>query len=189
MKQIQFIRNEFNTFKVTVDGKAPKIDIDKLRDELKEYTDPEMLLIMDSKGLYDSLANDLPGDDKKSAMEVPIIEEFMEIAQARARWTPHNRNPADALTKFRGAHTEPLLTLVRTAFYILRDEAAELASRAAEKETKGYKARNKTTATGIVNAMKNFEEYFERLRGAQATAAAATAVFLATACPVRFSAK
>ena len=39
MKQIQFIRNEFNTFKVTVDGKAPKIDIDKLRDELKEYTD------------------------------------------------------------------------------------------------------------------------------------------------------
>ena len=42
MKQIQFIRNEFNTFKVTVDGKAPKIDIDKLRDELKEYTDQEV---------------------------------------------------------------------------------------------------------------------------------------------------
>ena len=42
MKQIQFIRNEFNTFKVSVDGKAPKIDIDKLRDELKEYTDQEV---------------------------------------------------------------------------------------------------------------------------------------------------
>ena len=39
MKQIQFIRNEFNTFKVEMSGKAPKIDIDKLRDELKEYTD------------------------------------------------------------------------------------------------------------------------------------------------------
>ena len=39
MKQIQFIRNEFNTFKVEVKGKSDKIDIDKLRDELKEYTD------------------------------------------------------------------------------------------------------------------------------------------------------
>lgn len=42
MKQIHFIRNEFNTFKVEVGSKAPKIDIDKLREELKEYTDQEV---------------------------------------------------------------------------------------------------------------------------------------------------
>ena len=42
MKQIHFIRNEFNTFKVEVGSKAPKIDIEKLREELKEYTDQEV---------------------------------------------------------------------------------------------------------------------------------------------------
>ena len=39
--------------------------------------DPENTLVMDSKGLFDALNNDSPQDDRKSALEVPIIEEFM----------------------------------------------------------------------------------------------------------------
>ena len=58
---------------------------------------------MDSKGLFDALDNDLLQDDRKSALEVPIIEEFMRRAMCRPRWCPHNRNAADAMTKLKGA--------------------------------------------------------------------------------------
>ena len=50
-----------------------------IRNENPAYYDPESTLIMDSKGLFDALDNDLPQDDRKSALEVPIIEEFMRI--------------------------------------------------------------------------------------------------------------
>ena len=67
------------------------------------YYDPESTLVMDSKGLFDALDNDLPQDDRKSALEVPIIEEFMRTAMCRPRWCPHNRNAADAMTKVQGS--------------------------------------------------------------------------------------
>ena len=77
---------------------------------------------MDSKGLFDALDNDLPQDDRKSALEVPIIEEVMRRAMCRPRWCPHNRNAADAMTKFKGAYSEPLFTLLRTGVYTLKGE-------------------------------------------------------------------
>ena len=43
---------------------------------------------------------------------------------------PHNRNAADAMTKFKGAHSEPLFTLRRTGMYTLKGEKSELADRA-----------------------------------------------------------
>ena len=43
---------------------------------------------MDSKGLFDELVNDFPQDDRKSALEEPIIEEFMRRAKCRSRWCP-----------------------------------------------------------------------------------------------------
>ena len=66
------------------------------------YYDPESTLVMDSEGLFDELGNGLPQDDRKSVLEVPIIEEFMRRATCRPRWCPHNRNAADAMTKFKG---------------------------------------------------------------------------------------
>ena len=48
-----------------------------IRNENPAYYDPESTLVMDSKGLFDALDNDLPQDDRKSALEVPIIEEFL----------------------------------------------------------------------------------------------------------------
>ena len=90
---------------------------------------------MDSKGLFDALNNDLHQDDRKSALEVPIIEEFMRRAMCRPRWCPHNRNAADAMTKFKGAQSEPLFTLLRTGMYTLKGEKSELADRANIRQT------------------------------------------------------
>ena len=116
------------------------------RDEAWEYNDPELVMVMDSKGLHDSLDNDLPGDDRKSAMEVPIIEEFLRLTVGRARWTPHDKNPADALTKFKGAHLEPLISLIKQGMYRLSPEQESLDERRQEKEAKGYNSRRKTSA-------------------------------------------
>ena len=84
-----------------------------IRNDNPAYYDPESTLVMDSKGLFDALDNDLPQDDRKSALEVPIIEEFMRRTMCRRRWCPHNRNAADVMTKFKGAHSGPLFTLLR----------------------------------------------------------------------------
>ena len=39
MKQIQLVKNEFNTFKIEMPKKAPVVDLEKLRLDMKEYTD------------------------------------------------------------------------------------------------------------------------------------------------------
>ena len=56
-----------------------------IRNENPNCYDPESTLVMDFKGLFDALDNDLPHDDRKSALEVPIIEEFMRNAMCRPR--------------------------------------------------------------------------------------------------------
>eukprot|EP00973_Karenia_brevis_P056569 7870050-Karenia_brevis.AAC.1 len=58
----------------------------------------------------------------------------MRRMHGRCRWVPHNDNPADALTKLKGAHLAPLLELLRTGVYWLKTEEAGLASRAEEEE-------------------------------------------------------
>eukprot|EP00973_Karenia_brevis_P008716 1178527-Karenia_brevis.AAC.1 len=71
-------------------------------------------MVSDSKALFDALNNGLPQDRKKGATETPIIEEQMKRMHGRCRWVPHNYNPADALTKCKGAHLAPLMELLRT---------------------------------------------------------------------------
>ena len=72
---------------------------------------PSLLRSTEPKGLFDALDNDLPQDDRKSALAVPIIAEFMRRAMCRPRWCPHDRKAADAMTKFKEAHSEPLFRL------------------------------------------------------------------------------
>ena len=48
-----------------------------LRTDRVEVIDPFMSLLSDSKGVYDALNNELPQDDKKAAVEMPIIEEML----------------------------------------------------------------------------------------------------------------
>ena len=116
-----------------------------IRNENPANYDPESTLVVDSKGLFDALDNDLPQDDRKSALEVPIIEEFMRRAMCRPRWCPHHRDAADAMTKFKGAHSEPLFTLLRTGMYTLNGGRNELADRASQRQT-GTVPRHKVSA-------------------------------------------
>ena len=80
-----------------------------LRTDRAEVIDPFMSLLSDSKNVYDALSNELPQDDKKAAVETPIIEELLERVRGRSRWIPHNANPSGALTKIIGAHLQPLI--------------------------------------------------------------------------------
>ena len=80
---------------------------------------------------------------------MPIIEEFMRRAMCRPRWCPHNRNAADAMTKFKGVHSEPLFTLLRTEMYTLKGEKAELADRATLRQVRSV-PRHKVSAVKSV---------------------------------------
>ena len=137
-----------------------------IRNENPACYDPESTLVMDSKGWFDALDNDSPQDDWKSALEVPIIEEFMRRAMCRPRWCPHNRNAADAMTKFKGAHSEPLFTLLRTGMYTLKGEKSEFADRATLRHT-GWNTvpRHKVSAVRAVTERTFFCSYAIGLRG------------------------
>eukprot|EP00973_Karenia_brevis_P047871 6643541-Karenia_brevis.AAC.1 len=66
----------------------------------------------------------------------------MRRMRGRCHWAPHNYNPADALTKLKGAHLAPFMELLRTGMYWLKTEEAQLSSPRAEgKEKTGKKAR------------------------------------------------
>ena len=65
------------------------------------------------------------------------MEELLERMRGRSRWIPHNANPSDALTKILGAHVQPLMDLLKSGFYHLKTEEAELKERAAAKEKTG----------------------------------------------------
>ena len=126
-----------------IPSKTPTV----LRTERPEVIDPEVSLLSDSKGLYDALNNELPQDDKKSAVEMPIIEEMLKRMNGRSRWIPHNVNPSDGLTKLKGAHLAPLMDLMRTGFYHLKTEEVQLKARAEEKEKTGSKQRKKQSGS------------------------------------------
>ncbi len=74
-----------------------------VRSDRPEIQDPFISVLSDSKGLYDALNNELPQDDKKSAVEMPH-RKILKKMDGRSRWIAHNFNPADALTKLKGAH-------------------------------------------------------------------------------------
>ena len=52
-------------------------------------------------------------------------------------------NPADALTKLKGAHMAPMMDLLKTGFYHLKVEAVHLEARVAEEASTRHVARRK----------------------------------------------
>ena len=133
--------------------------------------DPIAMIIGDSKGVYDNLDKEQPGDDRYSALQSAIIKEKMKALGAIARWLPHDKNPADALTKFRGAHAVPLMRLLTTGRFRLSSEDEELKKKAEAKAELGYVPRPKTGVRGALKAIQGFlkcavtkEEYLLWLR-------------------------
>ena len=97
-----------------------------VRDDRPHIQDPDSSMLSDSKGLYDALNNELPQDDKKSAVEMPMIEAALKRLNGRSRWVPQNFNLADALTKIKAAHVQPMFSVLYSGFYHLETEEAQL---------------------------------------------------------------
>ena len=92
--------------------------------ESEAFCDPNAVIIMDAKSLFDALNSDqCSGEDDRSALEIAIIKESRSVVGGRARWLPHNLNPSDALTKLDGAHTEPLLRMLQSNHLRIEEEA------------------------------------------------------------------
>ena len=57
------------------------------------------------------------------------------------RWLPHDKNPADVMTKSDGAHVLPMTRLLASGSFMLQEETQELEARKATKEERGCAPR------------------------------------------------
>jgi len=112
--------------------------------------DPHGQLVMDAKALYDMLVSEQQGqDDSRAALQVSLIKDDLHRLGAIPRWVPHDRNPADALTKFVGAHLPPLMHLLKTNTFRIQQEEQELKERSEVRATKGYNPRPHIGMKGV----------------------------------------
>ena len=55
----------------------------------------DLATITDAKSLYDNLMQEqYTGPQKRAALEICVIRDSLESLGGRARWVPHDRNPA-----------------------------------------------------------------------------------------------
>ena len=106
---------------------------------------PEAIFVTDSKCVYDAAGNNQPCDDQRSVSEMPVFLELVKRTAGRYDGL-HNYNLADVLTKFRGAHADPLMSLMRDSSYVLRKEDTESADRAKQQQEMVFSTRLKRTA-------------------------------------------
>ena len=97
-----------------------------ISEEAALFRDPRSVVVIDAKALYDTILNDQAGECDRANLEVAVIRESLQICKARPRWIPHNLNPADALTKFPGAHLDPLVRLLKSSTFVIADEQQTL---------------------------------------------------------------
>ena len=129
--------------------------------------DPWCLLVGDSKGVFDNLNREQAGAERYSALDASYMKNRMAEIGCKPRWLPHDSNPADALTKFRGAHAAPLHRIISSGKCKLAAEEDELARKAEAKATLGYIPRPKT---GILKCARD-EKLREKSLFAQALVA------------------
>ena len=97
---------------------------------------------MDAKAVYDALLSEQQNqDDERASLECSLIKEDLETLGGRPRWVPHDKNPADALTKVEGAHFAPMARLLNTSRFCIKEEAEELLEIKQTKETLGHVPR------------------------------------------------
>lgn len=98
-----------------------------IAEESVEYRDPYSIAIVDAKSLFDGASSEqAQGEDDRSALEIAIIQESLAKIHGRMRWIPHNKNPADALTKLAGAHMQPMMQLLRSNRLQIEEESEVL---------------------------------------------------------------
>eukprot|EP00439_Symbiodinium_sp_Y106_P050867 s3255_g6.t1 len=90
------------------------------------FRDPGSVVVIDAKALYDGIMSDQMGECERSNLEIAVIKESLQVCRSRTRWVPHNLNPADALTKYPGAHLDPLVRLLKTgSFQVTEEQTAQ----------------------------------------------------------------
>ena len=100
-----------------------------IAEESPLYSDPRSIAVIDSKSLFDGSSNEQPqGDCERTTLEVAVIHDSLARTKGRVRWVPHNRNPADMLTKLKQAHEAPMMELLRTSQFKIEEEADVLAT-------------------------------------------------------------
>ena len=126
-----------------------------LAKESQSFVDPRALAVVDAKALFDALLSDQPqGQDDRASLEIAIIRESLTVVLGRPRWIPHNRNPADSLTKLQGAHVEPMLELLRTNSFCIEEEQSVLSENRMKVGLKGHGNRIFWGLTGLIQESK-----------------------------------
>ena len=129
--------------------KAPSSTPCVIKSDDPLFLDPPCLLVGDSKGVYDNLKKEQPGAERFSALDAAPMKIRMRDIGCQPRWLPHDRNPTDGLTKFRGAHIVPMIDLLKSGKFVLQPEADELARKKEAKDTLGYIPRPKTGVRAV----------------------------------------
>ena len=107
-------------------------------------TDPDGVMIMDAKSLFDCLATEQTlQEDRRASLVVGNIRDVAEPIGMVPRWVPHNYNPADVFTKISGVHRAPMLNLLKTGHLCIMDMKEALKQRAKEKAEFGAAKRIK----------------------------------------------
>ena len=115
-------------------------------------TDPDGLLVVDAKSLYDSLHSQQANqDDHRSALESSMVKEDLEKLGGAVCWIPHDENPSDALAKVEGAHCTPLMELLSNHLWHLTYEEVELEARKQVRDDKGYNPRPRHSALTTIH--------------------------------------
>ncbi len=109
-----------------------------LSKKMQRVVDPAGMLVMDAKSLYDAMQSEQASQDNaRAALHASMTKETVKDLGAIPRWVPHDKNPADALTKCDGAHCTPLIELTTKGRWKLTFEEEELAKRAEYREMTG----------------------------------------------------
>ena len=114
-----------------------------------DYSELDLAAVTDAKSLFDNLMQEqYTGAEKRAALEICVIRDSLEGLGGKARWVPHDRNPADCLTKLKG-NVDALLKLLREGSYVLVEEADEMAQRKLYRETTGKKKPSPKRVVGL----------------------------------------
>ena len=108
----------------------------------------QMLAVMDAKSLYDNLVREATGQaEKRAGLEVCVCRGSLDCMDGQARWTPHEGNIADCLTKV-GGNSARLHDFMRHTFLKLEREGDVLAERKDFGEVTG-RANPRPSKSGI----------------------------------------
>ena len=116
----------FSDFKIGMPLFKEKAEAPTVLSKMKRVFDPAGMLVMDAKSLYDAMQSEQASQDNaRAALHAAMTKETAKDLGAIPRWVPHDKNPADALTKCDGAHCTPLIELATKGRWRLTFEEDE----------------------------------------------------------------